>query len=214
MQPSPSEPAPSEPAACARAEENLLLADLLARTRQGDQAAFAAFYDRTVRGLLALVRSLVRDGQAEDVLADTYLHVWRHVGSYDPSRAPPGAWLALVARSRALDHLRREKSHGARERQEMAQAGIDSSDRSGCPERLLSSAEERMLVHLSLSGRSLSHDERNVIGLAYFRECTHQEIAGITGLPLGTVKSTMLRAHDKLRLQLLALGSAGKPSSP
>lgn len=211
----PSSPAaPLAPAAVEGegTDENLLLADWLTRIGQGDQAAFASLYDRTVRWLLAAIRSVVRDGQAEDVLAETYLHVWRHADTYDPARAPPSAWLALVARSRALDHLRREKSQGERHKREAAEWDIEHGERNGCPERLFSSAEERMLVHLSLSGRSLSHDERSVIGLAYFRDCTQQEIAEITGMPIGTVKSTMVRAHHKLRLRLLSFGTGGNPS--
>ena len=194
--------------------ENLLMAGLLARVRQGEAGAFAALYDRTARWLLAVVRSVVRDGQAEDVLADTYLHVWRNIASYDPARAPPGAWLKMVARSRALDHLRREKAHSDRHQQEAVAASIEGGERRDCPEHLLSCAEERMMVHLSLSGPCLSPDERNVIGLAYFRDHTHDEIAGITGLPLGTVKSTMLRAQGKLRVELGALLPRGKPSIP
>lgn len=181
-------------------EENALLLELLEQARQGSSEAFETLYDRTARWLLAEVRSVVRDGQAEDVLAETYLQVWNSLNSYDGRRAPPGAWLRMIARSRALDHLRREKVHGFALGNGPAAALREAVDGADGPEQILSSAESRRLVWLSLSG--LSQDEKTVIGLAYFRDHTQHEIARIIGLPVGTVKSMMLRAQDKLRTDL------------
>lgn len=179
-------------------EVNVLLIDLIWRARGGDIGAFEEFYNRTRHWLLSHVRRYVDDGQAEDVLADVYLQAWRGLSTFDADRAPPGVWLAMIARSRALDHLRREKRcseavDGVRQELQTRHELDDG------PEELLSRQQHRGLVRLSLEGAPLSADERTAIGLAYFRECSHQEIATLTGWPLGTVKSIITRAQDKLR---------------
>lgn len=171
---------------------------LIAKARAGDIEAFEQIYNCTARWLLSLVRRLVEDGQAEDVLADAYLQVWKTLKSYDPAKAPPRVWLAVIARSRALDHLRREKRRGQVHDSPEMILTMESHDRDG-PEQLMSRAEECRLVQLCLAATPLSPDERTVLGLAYFRESSHQEISELTGLPLGTVKSVMVRARDKLK---------------
>ena len=180
-------------------EENEFLLQLIARARGGNTEAFEQIYDCTARWLLSIVRRLVDDGQAEDVLAEVYLQVWTTLATYDASRAPPRVWLSVIARSRALDHLRREKRRGqAHDSSEMI-ATTALRDNDG-PEQLLSRAEDCRLVHLSLAGTPLSSDERTVLGLAYFRENTQQEISDLMGLPVATVKTIMVRARGKLKM--------------
>lgn len=188
-------------------QENDFLLQLIARARVGDTEAFEHIYNCTARWLLAIVRRLVEDGQAEDVLAEAYLQVWKTLHSYDAEKAPPRVWLAVIARSRALDHLRREKRRGqAHDSPEMI-VTMETHDRDG-PEQLLSRAEECRLVRLSLAATPLSPDERTVLGLAYFRENSHQEISDLTGLPLGTVKTVMLRAREKLKANIQVAGDS------
>jgi RNA polymerase sigma-70 factor (ECF subfamily) len=190
------------------AEENRQLARLIARSRAGDTAAFEELYSCTARWLLSHVRRLVDDSQAEDVLAEVYLQVWKTIASYDESRAPPRVWLAVIARSRALDHLRREKRRG--DVHESAHAArAPELDRPEGPEQLLARAQQCRMVQLSLCSTDLSADERTVLALAYFRDSTQQEIATLTGWPLGTVKTLMSRAQHKLRADL----SAARPLS-
>jgi RNA polymerase sigma-70 factor, ECF subfamily len=191
-------------------QENELLLQLIAKAGAGDIEAFEQIYNCTAHWLLSVVRRLVDDGQAEDVLAEAYLQVWRTLGSYDAAKAPPRVWLAVIARSRALDHLRREKRLGQALYSAEMIATMDLHDQDG-PEQLLSRAEECRLVRLSLAATPLSPDERTVLGLAYFRESSHQEISELTGLPLGTVKSAMVRARDKLRMQFNVGGDSVDP---
>ena len=191
-------------------EENEVLLRLIAKARTGDMEAFEQIYSCTARWLLALVRRLVEDGQAEDVLAEAYLQVWKTLNSYDEAKAPPRVWMAVIARSRALDHLRREKRRGqAHDSPEMILT-MDSHEGDG-PEQLLSRAEECRLVRLSLAATPLSADERTVLGLSYFRESSHREISELTGLPLGTVKTIMIRARDKLKAQINVAGENPLP---
>ncbi|MEJ5992326.1 RNA polymerase sigma factor [Ramlibacter sp. PS3R-8] len=192
-------------------EENEILLHLFVKAGAGDIRAFEEIYNCTARWLLSVVRRLVDDGQAEDVLAEAYIQVWKTLDSYDAAKAPPRVWLAVIARSRALDHLRREKRLGqAHDSPEMISA-MELHDRDG-PEQLLSRAEECRLVQLSLAATQLSPDERTVLGLAYFRDSTQQEISDLTGLPLGTVKTIMVRARDKLKSYFEVAGAS--PRSP
>jgi RNA polymerase sigma-70 factor (ECF subfamily) len=192
-------------------EDDDLLVQLIARAGTGDTEAFEQIYNGTARWLLSIVRRLVHDGQAEDVLAEAYLQVWKTLDSYDAAKAPPRVWLAVIARSRALDHLRREKRLGqAQDGPEMI-AVMEVQTREG-PEQLLSRAEECRLVHLTLAATPLSPDERTVLGLAYFRESSQQEISELTGLPLGTVKTILQRARDKLKANIGVTGAS--PRSP
>lgn len=191
-------------------EENALLLQLIARAGAGDNNAFEEIYNCTARWLLSLIRRLVDDGQAEDVLAESYLQVWKTLGSYDAAKGPPRVWMAVIARSRALDHLRREKRHGQAHDSPGMIVTMEPYGMEG-PEQLLSRAEECRLVRLSLVAAPLSSDERTVLGLAYFRESSHQEISELTGLPLGTVKTIMLRARDKIKAQIVVAGDALRP---
>ncbi|MCC2635067.1 MAG: sigma-70 family polymerase sigma factor [Ramlibacter sp.] len=190
-------------------EENEILLKLIAQAAAGDVVAFEQIYDCTARWLLSVVRRMVDDGQAEDVLAEVYLQVWKTLGTYDAGRAAPRVWLAVIARTRALDHLRREKRRGQAHDSPELIATMDLRVDDG-PEQLLSRAEECRLLRLSLAGTPLSSDERTVLGLAYFRESTQQEISHLTGLPLATVKAIMVRARDKLKAHL---GMAGNDVS-
>jgi RNA polymerase sigma factor (sigma-70 family) len=206
-----SQSAASDPAAdLPGVEENRALSRLIGRAREGDTSAFEELYGRTARWLLSHVRRLVDDGQAEDVLAEVYLQVWKTLGSYDETRGPPRVWLAMIARTRALDHLRREKRRGEVHCSPQV-VGSPELERPEGPEQLLARAEQCRAVQLSLRCPALSGDERTVLALAYFGDNTQQEIAGITGWPLGTVKTLMSRAQHKLRADFSAGAALAAP---
>ena len=185
------------------AEENRHLAALIGQARNGDTDAFEQLYRRTARWLLSHVRKLVEDGLAEDVLADVYLQVWKGLATYDEQRAPPGVWLAMIARSRALDHLRGEKRTAHAHENARMEASMEADEAQG-PEQLLTRSQRASLLHLCLGSTGLSAEERTVLGLAYFREHTQGEIAAITGWPLGTVKGMLARSQEKLRARMAA----------
>lgn len=190
-------------------DTNEVLLQLFLKAGAGDIRAFEEIYNCTARWLLSVVRRMVDDGQAEDVLAEAYIQVWKTLDSYDAAKAPPRVWLAVIARSRALDHLRREKRLGQLHDSPEMISTMELHDREG-PEQLLSRAEECRLVRLSLAATPLSPDERTVLGLAYFRESSQQEISDLTGLPLGTVKTMMVRARDKLKAHIGIAGDSSR----
>lgn len=184
-----------------RDERNNALKVLIAAAAQGDTVAFEALYNSTAAWLLARVRRIVGESHCEDVLAEVFLQVWRSLSVYAPCRGEPLAWLATIARSRSLDRIRTEKrSHGG-QLDAPTTACYEESHDAG-PEELLAAAECASLLKISMG--QLSPKERLVLGMAYFRDCTQFEIAGLTGIPLGSVKTLMTRSQHKLRLSMTA----------
>lgn len=182
-------------------DRNRSLKTLIRNAAAGDIAAFETLYNNTAGWLLARVRRIVGESHAEDVLAEVFLQVWRSLPTYQETRGEPLAWLATIARSRALDRVRTEvRSHGGH-LEAPATPEIEESHDAG-PEQLLAVAERDRLLRISMG--ALSAKEQLVLGMAYFRDCTQNEIAALTGLPLGSVKTLMTRSQQKLRVSFTA----------
>jgi RNA polymerase sigma-70 factor, ECF subfamily len=174
------------------------LAGLLRAAAGGDGNAFETFYNSTARYAMAVVRRIAGEVHAEDVLSDCYFQAWRNAKQFDSARGSALSWLLTMARSRALDRMRQEtlRHGGLSGAPEFDPDNSDAGQDRG-PEQLLESVEAGSRLHAALS--HLSANERWVLGLAFFREHSQSEIADITGLPLGTVKSLITRAQHKLR---------------
>lgn len=188
----PEPPSPSDD----RSQRDRQLACWLQQAAGGDALAFERFYDATVAYAQALARRLLRDADIDDVLAEAYFQAWREAPRFEPARGSAVTWLLTRVHSRAID-LRRQQKHepAALETDEDALARR-ASDLPG-PDDLLALAEAGSRLAQALA--ALSPQERWVLGLAYFRELSHAATAQATGLPLGTVKSLLLRAQHKLR---------------
>jgi RNA polymerase sigma-70 factor (ECF subfamily) len=175
-------------------------AELVRCVAEGDQQALATLYDttsRTVYGLL--LRILADPSAAEEVLLDVYAQVWRQAGVYSRERGTPMAWLTTIARSRAIDRLRRT-------RQEQQRTGpLDEASRAAAGgesvEEGVRAGEVREVVRAALD--ALVPEQREVIELAYYGGMSHSEIAVARGLPLGTVKTRtrlgMMRLREMLK---------------
>jgi RNA polymerase sigma-70 factor (ECF subfamily) len=174
--------------------------DLMRRIGAGDSEALAEVFDAhspLVLGLL--VRILGGRTEAEEILQEVFLQVWMQAERYDPERASPRGWILMLARSRALDRLRRRES--SRRRDEAAgQAGFPAVHPMGT-ERL-EAMERRSRITSAMS--LLSEDQRHCIELAFFEGLTHTQIAERLQAPLGTVKSRILLGMNKLRQTLSA----------
>ncbi|PMS18072.1 RNA polymerase subunit sigma-24 [Trinickia dabaoshanensis] len=159
-----------------------MLAELLSRVARHDVAAFAALY-RETQPLLSHVASKIlrRREWTEEVLQESYVKIWGFAGTYDPARASALTWMLSVVRNQALDQLRR---HASVEREtELAwELGDDLDDRSDVAIAL---DVKRALTCLA----RLAPAQRQTISLAYLRECSHAQVAGMLGMPLGTVKA-------------------------
>lgn len=194
----PEHPGESGLAAEGAVEQAAHLA-LLARMRAGDEEALGALYDATVSRLYSLALRLTRAAQtAEEVVEEAYFQAWRQAERYDPARGPVIAWLLTICRSRALDTLRRADpaevfADPDALRTGEAQTGADPCD-------LLAATRRDSAVHAALV--QLTPQARQLVALAFFRGLTHGEIATHSGLPLGTVKTTLHRACRKLQALL------------
>jgi RNA polymerase sigma factor (sigma-70 family) len=181
-------------AAGAPADDAILVA-LITRVVDRDQAALAALYDATCARVFGIVlRITQRHALAEEVLADTYWQVWRQAPRFDAARGAAITWLLAMARSRAIDALRRDRFQHER----LDDAGqAECRDESPPPQDLLDAARGNERLHAALE--QLGALPRQLIALAFFRGMTHEEIALHAALPLGTVKSLIRRSLQQLR---------------
>lgn len=169
-----------------------------------DERALAALYDATFSRVFGLVQRMLRNAAlAEEVVEDTYFQVWRQALRFDPVRGKPLTWLLAMARSRAIDALRREARF---QHDELADDEAAAAAGAAPPvDELLDLARHRSELHQALM--RLGAQPRQLVSLAFFRGLSHEEIAEQTRLPLGTVKSQIRRALLSLR-QLLGPGAA------
>jgi RNA polymerase sigma-70 factor (ECF subfamily) len=177
------------------------LAFLIVDMRQGNEQALESLYDATVGKLYALATAILRHAQdAEDVVCATYEQAWETASQYDPGRASALGWLLMMCRSRALDQLRKRKVQAT----PLADSRLNEPGASAAPpEDLLALVQQNSRVHAALA--TLSDERRQLVSLAFLRDLTHAEIAELTGMPLGTVKSHLRRALVQLRAQLEAM---------
>jgi RNA polymerase sigma-70 factor (ECF subfamily) len=167
-------------------------AALIARLRAGDQTAMADLYDRysgVVYGVA--LRVLANTTAAEDVVQEVFLQLWRNPQAFDADRGRLAPWLAVIARNRAIDHLRKRPLEDDIDELPIS-TGVDLED-----EAARKLAIERVRGVLT----QLPQDQRKALEMAFFEGMTHSEIAGKTGEPLGTVKT-------RIRTGLLALRKA------
>lgn len=169
-----------------------------------DERALSALYDATVSRVYAIVQRLVRRGAlAEEVVEDTYFQVWRQAARFDPARGRPMTWLLGMARSRAIDAIRREArfEHASLDDDTVA----ETEDPRASADELLDAARCHADLHRALM--LLNAQPRQLVALAFLRGMSHEEIADHTALPLGTVKSQIRRALISLRQMLGELPS-------
>jgi RNA polymerase sigma-70 factor (ECF subfamily) len=183
-------------------ERDLDLVSLVERVATGDQSALATLYDATNRLIYSLILRVLGDmSSAEEALIDVYTQVWRQAASYDANRGAPLAWMATIARSRAIDRLR--SSWQDQRRKEPLDVLGDAPSNSASPEETAAASERQMLVREALN--VLTFEQRQVIELAYYSGLSHSEIAEKLNQPLGTVKTRTRLGMMKLREALAPL---------
>lgn len=169
---------------------------LIARIEGRDADALALLYDRHSARLMGLAQRILGDtGEAEEVLQEVFLYVWRAASSFDVTRGTALAWLLVATRSRSIDRLRT--------RRPATRAGLRSVDElpeSASPEDVeADSAGRQWEVLCRKAVADLPPEQRRALELAYFEGLTHQEIAQRTATPLGTVKTRVRLGLMKLR---------------
>jgi len=192
-----SPPKPTTPTA---ADASVRQVELIRGVAGKDQQALAALYDATSRTVYGLLLRILADASAaEEVLLDVYSQVWRQAAAYTQERGAPLAWLTTIARSRAIDRLRRGRLE--RQRTEPLDAATHGGSVGARAEDDVMAREVGAVVRAALE--SLPPEQREVIELAYFGGLSHSEIAAERGLPLGTVKTRtrlgMMRLRETLK---------------
>jgi len=174
------------------------LSQLLARAGMGDRAAFAALYDKSSSHLFAVVLRICRDrAQAEDILQEVYVNVWRAASVFDAAQSQPLTWLTSIARNRAIDSLRRAQTQPrlqtahASDHEDSDVYDATADDTPGPFELLSRASDARELSHCM---KDLSAQQRQSVALAFYDGLSHAEVAEKMGQPLGTVKSWVRRA--------------------
>jgi RNA polymerase sigma-70 factor (ECF subfamily) len=173
---------------------------LIRRIVDADETALGALYDRWVRSLYSLVLHLLKDpDEAEDVVEETFWQAWRKADSYEPSKGAVSTWLLTIGRRKALDRLRARK----RNREDPIQDERGFSDlQSTSPDPGSEAEGSELREHVRAALRELPEEQREVLELGYFSGLSQAEIAERTGQPLGTIKTRMRLAMQKLRAPL------------
>jgi RNA polymerase sigma-70 factor (ECF subfamily) len=173
-------------------------AALLARVGEGDEAAIEALYQRYGGACFALARRILDDAHlAEDVVQQVFLAMWQGTG-YDPRRGAVSTWLLSVTHHKAVDAVRKESNRRKRLAGEQALFEVAAAGPGPAEAAWAQLRAERTRAALRL----LPAEQREVVLLAYYGGYTQREIADLTGLPLGTVKSRTLTALRRLREHL------------
>lgn len=170
------------------------LIDGLTRIAAGDQRSLEAVYRGTSAKLFGICLRILRDkGEAEEVLQDVYISVWRKAASYDSSIASPITWLATIARNRAIDRLRSREAIMHR-RLETTKAGSDAAHSTVVTDSV-SDDSAQLAECLGL----LDKPQANAIRAAFFEGLTYSDLAAQAQVPVGTMKSRIRRSLLKLR---------------
>jgi RNA polymerase sigma-70 factor, ECF subfamily len=169
--------------------------DLLLTVARGDQAAFAAVYDRFGGVVYGVVKRVVRDpSQSEEVTQEVFTEMWRTASRFDPDRGGAQTWILTMAHRRAIDRVRSE------------QASRDRSDRIGHRDRVRAFDEVSEEVELRFEHQQvrealsrLTELQREAVELAYYSGYTYREVSELLDTPLGTIKTRMRDGLIRLR---------------
>lgn len=168
-----------------------------------DEQSLVDLYDCTLAKVYGLALKITRRHDlAEEVVEDTYMQAWQEIAKFDNVRGPVIAWLMVICRSRAIDALRRLDIAESHAEPESLNSHVESAN---SPLDILLLLERESDIRQAMA--DLNAMQRQLISLAFFKGYTHEEIAKHMQLPLGTVKSNIKRAQDKLKITLLKLAT-------
>ena len=162
-----------------------------------DKIAFSKLFDHFAPRLKGfIIKTGMPNAQAEEIVQDVMLTVWRKASQFDPHRAQVSAWIYQITRNRQIDVIRKNNRPLPEELSEPPSLECDTS-------QMLALDQEAQ--HLKQALSQLSDNQRQAVEKAYLGELTHQEISEQTGLPLGTIKSRIRLGLERLRLELKGL---------
>jgi RNA polymerase sigma-70 factor (ECF subfamily) len=167
----------------------------LSATGRGDRGALRDVVERTSAKLMGICLHILKDREeAEDVLQDVFVSVWKRASTFDPARASPITWLATIARNRAIDRLRARRT---RRTEAPVEEILDLPDERPDGFALAAAKDEGKRVNHCLS--QLEGRAQAMIRTAFFDGLSYSDLATRAGVPLGTVKSWIRRGLQRLR---------------
>lgn len=170
---------------------------LIAVGHNRDRDAFARLFRHFAPRLKSfLIKGGATPSQAEELVQDTMLAIWNRAATYDPARANAGTWIFTIARNKRIDALRR----GGRVEIDIDDAAFIADDASPRPDQAIMDTQQTRAVAEMIE--SLPPEQADVIRKSFFEDKTHMQIAAESNLPLGTVKSRIRLAMERLRPQL------------
>lgn len=170
------------------------LNDLLRATARADRAAFRLLYDRTSPKLFGITLRICRERPlAEDVLQEVFTEVWRKARDFDPKRGKAMAWMAIIARNRAIDGLRRQSRGFA--------SAVHGTDEELAMTADPNQMEDGGVEHMTLVGclERLDTKHRDMILRAYYTGETREDLARLYDAPVNTIKTWLRRGLASLK---------------
>lgn len=175
---------------------------LMALIAQKNEAALGEIYDRYHRLIMSIAYHVVGDWQtAEEITLDIFTTIWKKAGSYQVERADVRTWMTRITRNRAIDVLRREKSRPHRDSINLADTVVEAVSSQANPETATDLALQKQRIRTAVA--TLPDAQKEMLFLAYFRGYSQSELAETLNIPLGTVKTRIRSAMQKLRKQLV-----------
>ena len=167
--------------------------ELVSLLQSRDTFAFNYLYDHYANALYGVILPIVNEAEAaNDVLQEVFLNIWRKIETYDSSKGRLFTWMLNIARNASIDLLRSKSFQNSRKNQPLSETVDWSSNYQVFQPDTATIGLQQLL-------EKLKEDQRVLIELAYFKGYTHEEIAEIEGLPLGTVKTRIRNALIQLR---------------
>jgi len=183
-------------------ERDIRWKSLISEVASDNENALSKLYDESIKLTYSLAMQILSNAsEAEEVALDVYKYVWKNASSYDPGRSNPATWLVMLIRSRAIDKLR--SSNIPIKLSSTFEEELSKTETS--PEDTVMGLEQRKFVQDALS--SLNPKQRRVIELVYFYQFRQSEVANMLDIPIGSVKSTIRLAKEKLSGSLRLLKS-------
>lgn len=170
-------------------------ATLIGRIAAGDREAFGRLFEHfapRVKGLM--LKAGAGSEEAEEIAQDTLLAVWRKAAQFDPASSGASAWIYTIARNLRIDAVRRSARACAIDHQAELDYLVDPAEP---PDEAITREAEARQIAVALS--RLTEEQSTAIRLSFIEERPHSEIAGVLGIPLGTVKSRIRLAMNRLR---------------
>jgi len=192
---------PGDPSGAPASGQHPHLGVLLKACSRGDEEAFARLYDTTASRMFGLVLRVVRDrAQAEEVLQDAFLDIWRQSARFDEGRGSALSWMMTIAHRKAVDRVRsaeaqvrRDSAYEIRQTERAYDATADDAHRNIDAERVRKALQ------------NLTENQRGALELAYFGGYTHREVAVMLDIPVGTAKTRirdgLIRMRDAMGLE-------------